>query len=112
MSKTKQKPAEAPVVETPVAADVAAVEQPIVEVVEDAPVVATEPTTTPPAPAEVPELTDFLRQAEAARIADDVVLVSASHPNATDGQVWQGIYSGVRLSRGEMSATYSDGMTT
>lgn len=61
---------------------------------------------TPVAPAE--PLEAFLRRVERAHIDRDVVATAATHPEAT-ACVWPGLYSGIRLSTGPQSVTYSDG---
>lgn len=53
-------------------------------------------------------LDDFLRRIECAHIERDVYAVAATHPEAT-ARIWPGTYSGIRLSRGDVSVTYSDG---
>lgn len=55
-------------------------------------------------------LDDFLRRAERAHIDRDVVATAATHPEASEC-VWPGLYSGIRLSAGPPSVTYSDGTT-
>ena len=47
---------------------------------------------------------------ECAHIHRDVVATAATHPEAT-ACVWPGLYSGIRLSTGPQSVTYSDGTT-
>lgn len=62
-----------------------------------------------PAPAQpVEPLDDFLHRIECAHIDRDVYAVAATHPEAT-ARIWPGTYSGIRLSRGDVSVTYSDG---
>lgn len=62
----------------------------------------------PAAPVEPLEM--FLRRVERAHIERDVVATAATHPEATEC-VWPGTYSGIRLSAGPQSVTYSDGTT-
>lgn len=52
----------------------------------------------------------FLRRVEAAHVKRGVVAVRATHPQAATG-VWPGVYSGIHLSAGPQSVTYSDGTT-
>ena len=65
-----------------------------------------------PAPASsvVPLLGDWLADMEQRHISAGVVLVRATHPDATPG-IYTGRYSGVHLAVGPVSATYSDGTT-
>lgn len=42
---------------------------------------------------------------------DGVVLVQVTHPDAVEGDTFQGGYSGIRLKKGAPSAMYSDGTT-
>lgn len=53
-------------------------------------------------------LDDFLRRIECAHIDRDAYAVAATHPDAT-ARVWPGTYSGIRISQGDVSVTYSDG---
>lgn len=59
---------------------------------------------------ELEPLEDFLHRVEGRYIARDVVAVAATHPDASE-LVWPGRYSGIRLSPGPVSVTYSDGAT-
>lgn len=65
------------------------------------------PAVTFTQPAEVIGLNEYIKTKE----RDGVVLVEVSHPDAVDGDVFQGVYSGIRLKKGAPSAKYSDGTT-
>lgn len=65
------------------------------------------PTVTFTEPVEVIGLHAYIKTKE----RDGAVLVEASHPDAVEGDVFQGVYSGIRLKKGAPSATYSDGTT-
>lgn len=65
------------------------------------------PTVTFTEPVEVIGLHEYIKTKE----RDGAVLVEVSHPDAADGDVFQGVYSGIRLKKGAPSATYSDGTT-
>lgn len=88
---------------------------PRVKKIEPAPVAVADPVAEVP-PAPVPEpvapppLAQWLEDMEALHIASGVVLVRASHPDATDG-LHTGRYSGVTLTRGPLAAVWSDGST-
>lgn len=91
-----QEPTSAP---EPVSAPAPSIEQLVAAYVPPA-----EPAPAPP----VEPLDDFLRRIECAHIDRDVYAVAATHPEAT-ARIWPGTYSGIRLSRGDVSVTYSDG---
>lgn len=65
------------------------------------------PTVTFTQPVEVIGLHEYIKTKE----RDGAVLVEVSHPDAVEGDVFQGVYSGIRLKKGAPSATYSDGST-
>ena len=65
------------------------------------------PAVTFTQPAEVIGLNEYIKTKE----RDGVVLVEVSHPDAVEGDVFQGVYSGIRLKKGAPSAKYSDGTT-
>jgi len=52
-------------------------------------------------------LAEYIARME--REAFPVVLVQISHPDATDGAIHQGPYSGIRLVKGDCRAILSDG---
>ena len=58
-------------------------------------------------PVEVIGLHEYIKTKE----RDGSVLVEVSHPDAVEGDIFQGVYSGIRLKRGVLCATYSDGTT-
>lgn len=64
--------------------------------------------TTPSVRVATESLHEFIANREALRLHEGVVLVAASHPDG-DERIYPGKYSGIRLSRGEPSVTYSDG---
>lgn len=101
MSKAKTVPA--PVAPAPATESA----QPAVEALQQ-PSAPPEPPQAPPASVE--PLDDFLRRVECAHIGRDVYAVAATHPEAST-RVWPGTYSGIRLSPGSVSVTYSDGST-
>ena len=65
------------------------------------------PKATFTVPVEVIGLHEYIKTKE----RDGSVLVEISHPDAVDGDIFQGVYSGIRLKRGVLCATYSDGTT-
>lgn len=65
------------------------------------------PAVTFTQPVEVIGLHEYIKTKE----RDGVVLVEVSHPDAVEGDVFQGVYSGIRLKKGAPSAKYSDGTT-
>jgi len=65
------------------------------------------PKATFTVPVEVIGLHEYIKTKE----RDGSVLVEVSHPDAVDGDIFQGVYSGIRLKRGVLCATYSDGTT-
>lgn len=65
------------------------------------------PAVTFTQPVEVIGLNEYIKTKE----RDGVVLVEVSHPDAVEGGVFQGVYSGIRLKKGAPSAKYSDGTT-
>ena len=65
------------------------------------------PKATFTVPVEVIGLHEYIKTKE----RDGSVLVEVSHPDAVDGDIYQGVYSGIRLRRGVLCATYSDGTT-
>ena len=65
------------------------------------------PKVTFTEPVEVIGLHEYIKTKE----RDGSVLVEVSHPDAMDGDIFQGVYSGIRLKRGALSAKYSDGTT-
>lgn len=56
----------------------------------------------------VVSINDYIKAKE----RDGAVLVAVHHPAASDGDVFQGKYSGVRLFKGPFKAQYSDGTST
>lgn len=100
---SKAKPVPAPVVTAPATEHA----QPAADALQQ-PSAPPEPVRPQPAPVE--PLDDFLRRVECAHIARDVYAVAATHPAAST-RVWPGTYSGIRLSPGDVSVTYSDGST-
>jgi len=65
------------------------------------------PKATFTVPVEVIGLHEYIKTKE----RDGSVLVEVSHPDAVDGDIYQGVYSGIRLKRGVLSAKFSDGTT-
>ena len=65
------------------------------------------PKVTFTEPVEVIGLHEYIKTKK----RDGSVLVEVSHPDAMDGDIFQGVYSGIRLKRGALSAKYSDGTT-
>lgn len=65
------------------------------------------PAVTFTQPVEVIGLNEYIKTKE----RDGAVLVEVSHPDAVEGDVFQGVYSGIRLKKGAPSAKYSDGTT-
>lgn len=60
--------------------------------------------------AEVPTLQEYIAQAEAK--AQPLAICQITHPEAIDGTVHEGTYSGIRMVRGDaLSALLSDGST-
>jgi hypothetical protein len=61
---------------------------------------------------EIPALADFARDAEAKAIARGITVCRITHPEAINGTVHEGTYSGIHLTKGDaVSATLSDGST-
>lgn len=65
------------------------------------------PKVTFTEPVEVIGLHEYIKTKE----RDGSVLVEVSHPDAVEGDIFQGVYSGIRLRKGVLSAKYSDGTT-
>lgn len=64
--------------------------------------------TAPDVKAVAESLHEFIANREALRLHEGVVLVAATHPDA-DERTYPGKYSGIRISKGEPSVTFSDG---
>lgn len=69
------------------------------------------PIAPPPQPSHAaPSLNDFIRQMERdVQERDGLVITRISHPDAEDGAVYQGVYAGIPLARGEPGMLLSDG---
>lgn len=78
---------------------------------EAAPVAQIEAMSADPAPVNAVGLAEFIAALEGRRIAEGIVLVHVSHPDAT-GELFQSKFSGVRTSQGPIRAMWSDGTTT
>lgn len=75
-----------------------------------APASATAPTFEPVAAAttaDVQPLNEYIQ----ARERDFAPLVQITHPQADEGTIHAGVYSGIRLKKGPCQALYSDGTT-
>jgi hypothetical protein len=85
---------------------------PLVEEIEQLPVVETppEPELEPIVPVEVESLTAYAARMEAA--AQPLAVCQITHPDAKDGGLHVGTYAGIRLVRGDTpAALLSDGST-
>lgn len=57
---------------------------------------------------DIPALKEYIAQMEAK--AQPLVVCQVTHPEATDGVVYEGVYSGIRTVKGsDVSATLSSG---
>jgi hypothetical protein len=57
---------------------------------------------------EIEPLDKLIERAQAKHVARDVFVTEIAHPHASD-RIYPGKYSGIRLKKGPVSVTYSDG---
>lgn len=108
------KPVETPTPEAPIAPVVEPVElltaEPVVEPIEP-PADPLPPVVDPdPEPEVIEPLAVFLSRIQESKLADQLVVVEASHPDANPG-LYSGKYASFPMSQGPVSVRWNDGST-